>query len=66
MSLPGNSCAGNAEPEPHGQSLFEYTMLIAAVTCAIILMSDYVRRAFNAHAETIEEGLNGATDENKP
>ena len=44
-----------------GQSLVEYAVLIAAVTAALVVMSDYVRRAFNAHAEAIEEELNGAT-----
>jgi Flp pilus assembly pilin Flp len=45
-----------------GQSLIEYAVLVAAVTAALIVMSDYVRRAFNAHAEAIEEELNGATE----
>lgn len=49
-----------------GQSLLEYAILVAAVTSALILMSDYVRRAFNAHAKAVEEELNGATDENTP
>jgi hypothetical protein len=43
-----------------GQSLVEYAVLVAAVTAALVIMSDYVRRAFNAHAEIIEEELNGA------
>ena len=42
--------------------MLEYSVLIAAVTAAMVLMSDYVRKAFNAHAETIEEELNGATE----
>ena len=50
----------------HGQSLLEYTVLIAAVASAMLVMSDYVRRAFNAHAELIEEELNGATEDNTP
>ena len=45
-----------------GQSMIEYAVLIAAVTAALVVMSDYVRRAFNAHAESIEEELNGATE----
>jgi len=49
-----------------GQSMLEYAVLIAAVASALILMSDYVRKAFNAHAEAIEEELNGATEDNKP
>lgn len=47
-----------------GQSLLEYAVLIAAVVSALVVMSDYVRRAFNAHAEAIEEELNGATEDN--
>ena len=45
-----------------GQSMLEYSVLIAAVTAAMVIMADYVRKAFNAHAETIEEELNGATE----
>ena len=45
-----------------GQSIIEYAVLVAAVTAALVVMSDYVRRAFNAHAESIEEELNGATE----
>ena len=44
-----------------GQSLIEYAVLVAAVTAALVVMSDYIRRAFNAHAESIEQELNGAT-----
>ena len=44
----------------------EYAVLVAAVAAALIVMSDYVRRAFNAHAQAIEEELNGATEENQP
>ena len=47
-----------------GQSLLEYAVLIVAVVSALVVMSDYVRRAFNAHAEAIEEELNGATEDN--
>ena len=46
-----------------GQSLLEYAVLVAAVTSALVIMSDYIRRAFNAHAEAIEEELNGATED---
>ena len=49
-----------------GQSILEYAVLVAAVTSALVLMSDYIRKAFNAHAKAIEEELNGATDENRP
>ena len=47
-----------------GQSLLEYAVLVAAVTSALVIMSDYIRRAFNAHAEAVEEELNGATEDN--
>lgn len=47
-----------------GQSLLEYAVLVAAVVSALVVMSDYIRRAFNAHAEAIEEELNGATEDN--
>ena len=59
--------APNPEPRTpnvlrtRGQSLIEYAVLVAAVTAALVIMADYVRRAFNAHAEAIEEELNGAT-----
>ncbi len=48
------------------QSMLEYAVLVAAVATAVVVMSDYVRRAFNAHAESIEEELNGATEDNAP
>lgn len=49
-----------------GQSMLEYVVLVAAVASALIVMSDYIRRAFNAHAEVIERELNGATEDNTP
>ena len=49
-----------------GQSMLEYAVLVAAVTSALVVMSDYIRRAFNAHAKSIEVELNGAIDENEP
>ena len=49
-----------------GQSLVEYAVLVAAVASAMIVMSDYVRRAFNAHVEMVEQELNGATVDNTP
>ena len=52
--------ASSLQPR-RGQSLIEYAVLVAAVTAALVIMADYVRRAFNAHAEAIEEELNGAT-----
>ena len=54
-------------PAPlRGQSMLEYAVLVAAVTSALVLMSDYVRRAFNAHAKAIEVELNGAVEDNSP
>ncbi len=49
-----------------GQSMLEYAVMVAAVASALIVMTDYVRNAFRAHANAIEEELNGATEENKP
>ena len=49
-----------------GQSMLEYAVLVAAVASAVIVMSNYVKRAFDAHAEAIEEELNGATEDNVP
>ena len=49
-----------------GQSMLEYAVLVAAVASAVIVMSGYVKRAFDAHAEAVEEELNGATDDNLP
>ena len=46
--------------------MLEYAVLVAAVTSAIVIMSEYVRKAFNAHAKTVEEELNGATQNNPP
>ena len=59
---PTNGLNGPNGLNGRGQSLVEYAVLIAAVTAALVIMSDYVRRAFNAHAESIEEELNGATE----
>lgn len=44
-----------------GQSMLEYAVLVGAVTVALLVMSDYVRKAFNAHAKAVEVELNGAT-----
>jgi Flp pilus assembly pilin Flp len=46
--------------------MLEYAVMVAAVASALIVMTDYVRNAFRAHANAIEEELNGATEENKP
>ena len=47
-----------------GQSILEYAVLILAVTMAIVLMSDYVRKSFNGHERLIEEELNGVVRDN--
>ncbi len=49
-----------------GQSMLEYAVLLAAVTSALVLMSDYVQKAFSAHTKAIEVELNGATQDNRP
>jgi len=73
--IPEPSPAGQRQHRPHllraarlnqGQSILEYAVLVGAVTSALILMSEYVRNAFNAHANAIEQELSGAVDENKP
>ena len=46
--------------------MLEYAVLVGAVTSALALMAEYVRQAFNAHANAVEEELNGATEDNKP
>jgi Flp pilus assembly pilin Flp len=46
-----------------GASLVEYAVLLAAVGAALVLMSDYVRNAFNANAKALQEELNGATED---
>ena len=56
----------NRQQRPGGQSMLEYAVLVGAVTAAIVIMSDYVRRAFNAHARGLEKELNGAVTENRP
>ena len=49
-----------------GQSTLEYVVLIAAVVSALVVMSDYIRRSFNAHGNALEEQLNGAITDNAP
>ena len=44
----------------------EYAVLIAAVTSALVVMTGYISKAFNAHAKAIEVELNGATEDNTP
>ena len=48
-----------ARTERSGQSLLEYGVLVAAVTTALLVMSDYIHRAYTARADTIEDELNG-------
>lgn len=49
-----------------GQSTIEYAVLLAAVVAAIVVMGDYVRRAMNAHGNSVEEQMNGAVVDNSP
>ena len=42
-----------------GQSLLEYSVLVGAVTVAMIAMANYVRMAFTARTIDIEEELSG-------
>jgi len=46
--------------------MLEYVVLVVAVVSALIVMTDYIRRAFNAHAELVEQELNAATADNTP
>ena len=43
----------------NGQSLLEYSVLVAAVTAALVMLSQYVRFAFTAHTVEIEDELSG-------
>ena len=43
----------------NGQSMLEYAVLVGAVVAATVVMSDYVRRAFNAESRMIRDELNG-------
>jgi hypothetical protein len=56
----------NHRAMPLGQSLLELAILFSAVAMAMVLMSNYVRRSFNAHAEVLERQLNTATEDNQP
>ena len=42
-----------------GQSLLEYSVLVAAVAAGLIAVSHFVRMAFSAHTIDIEEELSG-------
>ena len=61
-----NSAAARTRKPLAGQSALEYLVLVGAVASALILMSEYVRRAFNAHGNALEEQLNGAVTDNAP
>ena len=61
-----NSAAVRTRKRRGGQSALEYVMLVAAVASALILMGNYVGRAFNAHGNALEEQLNGAVKDNVP
>lgn len=43
------------------QSVLEYTVLIAAVAAALVIMTDYIRKSLGAQTRAIEVELNGAT-----
>lgn len=43
---------------PKAQSMMEYTVLIIALTTALIAMSTYVQRAMNARLKQIQVELN--------
>ena len=49
-----------------GQSTLEIALLIGAMGAAVVLMTPYVRQAFNGFAKATERELNGATEENSP
>ncbi len=42
-----------------GQSMLEYAVLISAVTLAMIVVADYVRQGFSAHAKMVGDELSG-------
>ena len=44
---------------PRGQSLLEYSVLVGAVTVAMMMVAQYVRMAFTARTIDIEEELSG-------
>ena len=56
----------HAQSRVRGQSTMEYAVLLAAVVAAIVVMGDYIRRAMNAHGNSVEEQLNGAVLDNSP
>ena len=42
-----------------GQWLLEYSVLVAAVTVALVMLSNYVRMAFTMHTLDVEDELSG-------
>ena len=62
MSMRGAGC-GVRNVGRRGQSLLEYSVLVGAVTVAMIAVAQYVRMAFTAHTIDIEEELSGRPDE---
>ena len=49
-----------------GQSMLEYALLVVAVTSAVVLMSDYVRRSLNGFSRALQQELVGAEQNNRP
>ena len=46
-------------PQRKGQWLVEYALLVMAVVAALLIMSQYVRRAFSTKSELIQKELSG-------
>ena len=66
MTPQQHSTAAETPRTRSGQSALEFMVLFAAVASALILMAAYMRGAFNAGGNAIEEQLNGAVVDNKP
>jgi hypothetical protein len=49
----------NSRRRKLGQSLVEYSILVAVAVTAIMAITSYARMAFMAHTTDIEEELNG-------
>ena len=49
-----------------GQSMLEYALLVVAVSSAVVLMSDYVRRSLNGFSRSLQQELMGAEKDNRP
>lgn len=41
-----------------GQSILEYTLIVAVVVVALVAMSTYVQRSVQSNLKTIEEQIN--------